>query len=265
MNYIDTHAHLSDGQYVNDISDVVLRSKEAGVTKVLMPDVGIDGRDELIALCDQYSDYLSPMVGVHPLTINDVDDWRVEVDEVERLLSEAPRGRYCAVGEIGLDYYYSRDRMSEQRDTFAALCELALRYDLPVNIHTRDSGRDAWDEMCDLLESFKGRGLRGVMHAFCDTAENYRRIVECGDFYFAIGGVVTFKKSIVASTVPYISLDRMLLETDAPYLTPAPHRGKRNEPQYLEYICRKIAELKGVNAADVARITSDNATKIFGL
>lgn len=261
MIYIDTHAHLSDEQFVNDIENMILRSREAGVEQILMPDVGFEGREALMALCGRYHEILRPMVGVHPTTLNDVEDWRREIDEVERILAEAPRGRYCAVGEIGLDYYWSRDFIAQQREAFIAQCELALRYGLPVNIHTRD----AWGDMCDILEGFKGRGLRGVMHAFCDSEESYRRIMECGDFYFSIGGVVTFKRSQVAEVVPVIALDRLLLETDSPYLTPAPHRGRRNEPGYLEYICRRIAELKGVSEEEVAEVTTKNAQHIFAL
>ncbi|MFI3289793.1 MAG: TatD family hydrolase [Rikenellaceae bacterium] len=259
MTYIDTHAHLGDEKYGNDISDVILRSKSSGVERILMPDVGIEGREELMALCQRYSNYLIPMVGVHPTTINEADDWRCEVDEVERLLIESKKGQYCAVGEIGLDYYWSEDFKAQQREAFLAQCEFALRFDLPVNIHTRD----AWGDMCDLLEGFRGRGLRGVMHAFCDTGEGYRRILECGDFLFSIGGVVTFKKSQVMKVVPSMDLEHLLLETDAPYLTPSPHRGTRNEPSYLEHICAKIAQLKGVSPESVAEITTRNARRMF--
>ncbi len=258
---IDTHAHLSDAKYENDIADIIMRSRAGGVKRVLMPDVGIEGRDEMFALCRRYADYLIPMVGVHPTTLNDVEDWRVEVDEVERILSESPKGRFCAIGEVGLDYYWSRDHIDAQREAFIALAELSLRYDLPLNIHTRD----AWGDMCDLLESMRGRGLRGVMHAFCDTQSSYQRIKQCGDFLFAIGGVVTFKRSQVAAVVEHIELEDMLLETDAPYLTPAPHRGTRNEPIYLEYICDKIAQIKGVDTEQVAKMTTLNAERIFSL
>lgn len=263
MNYkvIDTHAHLSDAKYENDIADVILRSREGGVERILMPDVGIDGRDELFALCDRYPGYLIPMVGLHPTTVNEVEDWRVEVDEVERLLSESARGRFCAIGEVGLDYYWSRDFIKEQQESFMALAELSLRYDLPLNIHTRD----AWDDMCDLLESMRGRGLRGVMHAFCDTEQSYRRILNCGDFLFAIGGVVTFKRSQVAAVVEHVDIEHLLLETDAPYLTPTPYRGTRNESLYLEHICAKIAEIKGVTPEHIAQCTTRNAVRIFDL
>ncbi|MFI3293077.1 MAG: TatD family hydrolase [Rikenellaceae bacterium] len=261
MKYIDTHSHLSDNKYIGDINEVILRSREGGVELILMPDCGSEGREELAALCSRNEGYLRPMVGVHPTTINEVGDWRIEVDEVERLLANSAPGGYCAVGEIGLDYYWSKDHVEAQRAAFVAQCELAIKFDLPVNIHTRD----AWSDMCEILEGFKGRGLRGVMHAFCDTEESYLRISDCGDFYFSIGGVVTFKKSQVAKVVPRIPLDRLLLETDAPYLTPSPHRGERNEPAYLEHICAKIAELKGLTAKEVADATYNNAKRLFRL
>ncbi len=261
MVYIDTHAHLSSEQYSNDISAVIMKCREANIVDILMPDVGIEGRDELLDLCSRYEGYLHPMVGVHPMTMNDGTPWRREVDEVERLLSESPRGRFCAVGEIGLDYYYTSEYREPQREAFCALCELALRYDLPINVHTRD----AWGEMCDLLETFRGRGLRGVMHAFCDNEEGYRRIAACGEFLFAIGGVVTFKKSQVAAVVASIPLEKLVLETDAPYLTPVPHRGTRNDPSYLNLICQKVAEIKAVSAEEVARVTCENSRAMFGI
>ncbi|MFI3328037.1 MAG: TatD family hydrolase [Rikenellaceae bacterium] len=262
MYYIDTHAHLTNDQYDNEVLDVLKHAKKAGVIQVLMPDVDSSGRDALFALCDANKDFLRPMVGLHPTIINDLNgEWREEVAKIEDILKSSPAGRFCAIGEIGLDYYWSQDFIPQQKEAFLALCELALEYNLPVNIHTRD----AWSDMCDLLEQFKGRGLRGVMHAFCDTEESYRRISECGDFYFAIGGVVTFKKSQVAAVVPSIPLERMLLETDAPYLTPAPHRGTRNEPAMLSFICEKIAEIKTEKIETVARVTTENAKRIFNL
>lgn len=261
MVFIDTHAHLSSEQYSNDISDVIIRSREAGITHILMPDVGIEGRDEMFELCERYVGYLHPMVGIHPTTLNeDGVDMQVELDEVARLLSESAVGRFCGIGEIGLDYYHSRDHVEAQKRCFVEQCELAIRYDLPVNIHTRD----AWGDMCDLLEGFKGRGLRGVMHAFCDTNESYERIKGCGDFLFSIGGVVTFKKSQVATVVEGMALGDLVLETDSPYLTPHPYRGRRNDPTYVPIIAEKIAQLKGVDTEEVARITCNNVRRMFG-
>ncbi|MFR9620617.1 MAG: TatD family hydrolase [Rikenellaceae bacterium] len=261
MNYIDTHAHMSDERYDNEIDSIIENAQQAGVRHILVPDVGIEGREELMALCDRFPSYLHPMVGVHPTTINDRNgDWRSEVDEVERLLATSHE-RYCAVGEIGLDHYWSCGFNREQRLAFEAQCELALQHNLPINIHTRE----AWGEMCEVLEQFRGRGLRGVMHAFCDTVDSFRRIDACGEFLFSIGGVVTFKRSQVAKVAADIPLEKLLLETDAPWLTPSPHRGERNEPAYLEHICAKIAEIKSVDPEVVAAVTTANAKHLFGV
>ncbi len=262
MTYIDTHAHLTDEQYSSDLEDVLRSSREAGVERILIPDVDSEGRQAIWSLCDKYPDLLRPMIGVHPMTFNDASvDPQREVDEVEAQIVSKGRDYFCAIGEIGLDYHYSTDFIDSQKRAFKGFCELALRYDMPINVHTRD----AWGDMCELLEGFAGRGLRGVMHAFCDTEESYERIMACGDFYFSIGGVVTFKKSQVMRVVPEIPLNRLVLETDAPYLTPTPFRGTRNESKYLELICSKIAELHRVSAENVAFTTTRNARRIFRL
>ncbi len=261
MNYIDTHAHITGEEFANDIENIIERAKTEGVIKIMIPDVGIEGRTELRTICSQHSDYLLPMIGIHPTTINDQQgDWRTEVDAVEQILN-SEHERFYAIGEIGLDNHWSREYTNEQQSAFVAQCELALQHNLPINVHTRDAG----DEMCDILESFKGRGLRGVMHAFCGTEEEFRRVDKCGDFLFSIGGVVTYKKSQVARVVPSIPLEKLLLETDAPWLTPTPHRGTRNEPAHLKHICAKIAELHGVAPEVVASATTQNAIRIFDI
>ena len=169
------------------------------------------------------------------------------------------------MGEIGLDYYWSQEFVAEQREAFIAQCRLAARLDLPVAIHTRA----AWDDMCDILEAetaqaaARGESLRGVLHAFSEGADTYRRLKACGDWLFGIGGVVTFKKSVVAEAVTEMALEDIILETDCPYLTPVPYRGKRNESAYVRYVCEKVAEIKGVSADEVARITSANARRMF--
>jgi TatD DNase family protein len=169
------------------------------------------------------------------------------------------------VGEIGLDYYWSQDYVAEQREAFVEQCRLAARLDLPVVIHTRA----AWDDMCSLLEQEcrraeeRGERLRGVLHAYSEDAATYRRLKECGDWLFGVGGVVTYKKSLLAEAVKEMSLEDIVLETDCPYLTPVPHRGKRNESSYVKYVGEKVAELKGVEPAEVARVTTENARRMF--
>ena len=185
---------------------------------------------------------------------------------MEKYFTTPPEGlNFCAVGEIGLDYYWSQDFVAEQREAFIEQCRLAARLDLPVAIHTRS----AWEDMCEILEqetaraAEQGQRLRGVLHAFSEGADVYRRLKKCGDWLFGIGGVVTFKKSIVAEAVAEMALEDIILETDCPYLTPVPYRGRRNESSYVAYVCEKIAEIKGLTPEEVGRITTANARRMF--
>lgn len=201
------------------------------------------------------------MMGLHPTSVNDNPRWREELEIVEQHLKNPPAGGFCAIGEIGLDFYWSNDFRDEQIEAFRHQIELALAYNLPIVIHTRN----AWEEMCTVINDYAERGLRGVFHAFSDSAETYRRLREYGDFVFGIGGVVTFKKNTLAEVVREMEIEEIVLETDCPYLTPVPHRGKRNEPAYVSYIAEKIAELKGVTSEEVAAITTANAERVFGI
>ena len=208
------------------------------------------------------------MMGLHPTSVNDNPHWREELALVESYLCSPPEGvgRFCAVGEIGLDYYWDDRFKAEQLEAFTKQCRLAATYDLPVAIHTRA----AWEDMCRTVETEtkaaceKGLRLRGVFHAFAEDADTYRQLKECGDFLFGIGGVVTFKKSRLADTVREMELDDLVLETDCPYLTPVPYRGQRNESGYIPYICNKIAALKGTTPEEVAAATTRNARRMFG-
>jgi len=164
------------------------------------------------------------------------------------------------VGETGLDLYWSRDFRAEQLEAFRRQIDLSLEHGLPIAVHTRD----AWPETVELMREYKGRGVRGVFHAFSDTADTYRELKEYGDFVFGIGGVVTFKKSKLADAVREMELRDIVLETDCPYLTPAPHRGERNESAYVRYVCEKVAELKGLTPGETAEATTANAERIFG-
>ena len=169
--------------------------------------------------------------------------------------------RLYAVGEIGLDLYWSSDFYAIQREVLHAQLELALKYNLPVIIHTRS----AYKEMLDAVATYRGRGLRGVFHAYADDVDMAMKLAKLGDFVFGIGGVVTFKNSGLDSVVRELPTELLLLETDCPYLTPVPHRGKRNESSYVEFVCRKIAELHGISAECVDKITTSTAKKIFAI
>ena len=259
IQLIDTHSHLYACEFDDDRAEAMARAAEAGVERLLLPAIDSESHKALFDMCRRWPERCIPMMGLHPTSINDNPAWRDELALVERYLEEQPVGRFCAVGEIGLDLYWSSDYRAAQIEAFERQIELALRYDLPIAVHTRN----AWAEMCEVIERFRGRGLRGVFHAFSDGVESYYCLRECGDFLFGVGGVVTFKKSPLVEVVREIPLEKLVLETDCPYLTPVPFRGQRNESAYVRYICDKIAEIKGVAPEEVASQTTANAEKMF--
>ena len=260
---IDTHSHIYDEAFDNDRREVVERARAEGVERIVLPAIDGDSNERLFDMCREYGDYVVPLMGLHPTSVNDNPRWREELAEVERLLAEPPQGieRFYGVGEIGLDLYWSRDWQAEQTEAFRVQLELALKHDLPIVVHTRD----AWEEMAEIVEEYAGRGLRGIFHAFSADVEMYERLRKCGDFVFGIGGVVTFKKSALAEVVKSMRLEDLVVETDAPYLTPTPHRGTRNESSYVRFVAQKIAELKEVDYEVVAEQTTANAKRIFRL
>ena len=202
-------------------------------------------------------------MGLHPTSVNDNPRWREELASVEQYLQTPPEGipAFCAVGEIGLDFYWSRDFREEQTEAFRRQIELALQYGLPIAVHTRD----AWPETVTLVREFRGRGLRGVFHAYSDGIETCRELRELGDFVFGIGGVVTFKKSRLAEVVRDMELREIVLETDCPYLAPVPNRGKRNSSLNLPYVAEKLAEIKKCTPEEIVRATEENARRLYRL
>lgn len=261
MKLIDTHSHIYEPEFDADREEALARCATEGVERLLLPAIDSESHARLFDLCRRHSARCVPMMGLHPTSVNDNPRWQQELDLVEHYLATPPEGiaRFCAVGEIGLDFYWSQDFKAEQIEAFRRQIELAIRHELPIAVHTRN----AWPETLTLLSGYRGRGLRIVFHAFADTIETYRALRECGRVVFGIGGVVTFKKSGLSDVVREMELDDMVLETDCPYLTPVPHRGKRNESSYVHYICERVAELKGLTAEQVADATTANAARIF--
>lgn len=257
---IDTHSHIYCEEFDADRAETIERARSGGVERMLLPDIDSESRGRMFELAAAEPSFCHPMVGLHPTSVNDNPAWRDEIDMVEKVLA-APPMRLYGVGEIGLDLYWSQDFYRQQRDTLHAQLELALQYDLPVAIHTRS----AYCEMLDALTTYRGRGLRGVMHAFADSADTARKIAKLGDFVFGVGGVVTFKNSGLDKVVAELPTELLVLETDSPYLAPVPHRGKRNEPAYVGLVCRKIAELHGKSFEEVELVTSATASRIFAL
>ena len=263
MRLIDTHSHLYDEAFDADRDAVLARAVEAGVDRLLLPAIDAESHERLFDLCRQHPDRCFPMIGLHPTSIHPDTAWREELALVERYLTAPPEGiaRWYAVGEIGLDLYWSRDALAEQLEAFRRQIDLALQYDLPICVHVRD----AWDETLAVVRDYRGRGLRGVFHAFSGGCETYHALRLLGTFRFGIGGVVTFKKSPVAEVVRQMELADILLETDCPYLTPVPHRGQRNESAYVQLVCEQVAELKGLSLEAVAEATTATACALFGL
>lgn len=265
MRLIDTHSHLYSEEFDEDRAKALLRAREAGVESLLLPAIDSLSHERLFALVRGAGECRA-MMGLHPTSVNDNPRWCEELALVERYLAEPPQGvEFCAVGEIGLDYYWSQEWVAEQREAFIRQCRLAAQLDMPVAIHTRA----AWEDMCALLEEecrraeSRGERLRGVLHAFSEDVDTYRRLRACGDWLFGVGGVVTYKKSLLAEVVGDMALEDMVLETDCPYLTPVPHRGKRNESAYVRYVCEKVAEIKGISVEEVAEATTRNARRMF--
>ena len=251
MFLIDTHCHISDEAFAGDEEGYISRAKEAGVEIMLQPDVDSRERKAMFDLTDRHPGVLYPMLGLYPGSVD--KGWREEID---RMLEYSDRS-VVALGEIGLDYYYGKEYAQEQKEALDWQLDYAAQRSLPVNIHLRD----AMGDFLDILKRHKG--LKGNMHAYSGSYESFLELQRLGDWYIGVGGVVTFKKASLAEVVRRVPLERIVLETDAPYLTPVPYRGRRNESSYIPFIAAKVAELKGVTIDEVAEVTTSNARNLF--
>ncbi|MCR5841139.1 MAG: TatD family hydrolase [Bacteroidales bacterium] len=256
MEFIDTHTHTYDEAFDGCEDEIIARALAAGVSVQLQADVDSRERERMFALVERHPGVLRPMLGLYPGSVD--KDWRREIDALE-----AWRGRgIVAVGEIGLDYHYGADTKEEQKEAFRVQLELAAAWDLPVNIHLREATEDFFA----ILRDCRHLPLRGNLHAFSGSAETFDRLRRLGgDWYVGIGGVVTFKKASIGEDIKRIPLDRILLETDAPYLTPVPHRGERNESAYIPLIAAFVARQKGISLEEVAAATTANAKRLFSI
>ncbi|MDR0559738.1 MAG: TatD family hydrolase [Prevotellaceae bacterium] len=253
---IDTHAHLYSEQFDGDRDEVIQRAIAANVTKFIVPSTDSDSFDSMKKLCDAYPDVCFPAAGLHPTSVK--ENFENELSFVEKRLSD---GKFCAVGEIGVDCYWSTDFIEYQRIAFEYQINLAKKFDLPVIIHARE----AFHEIFTILDRIFTPNIRGVFHSFSGTAADYFKIMEYGTFKIGVGGVVTFKNSNLPQIIESVPLTDIVLETDAPYLAPSPYRGKRNESSHIPLIAQKIAEIKKISLEDVDRITSETAQTLFVL
>lgn len=263
MRFIDTHTHPYDEAFDNDRDEALQRAIDNGVTKWIFPAVDISTYKSQSLLAKRYPSNSFMAMGLHPTSVN--KGWKEELSFVEDKFSQwadndMREENYYAVGEVGLDGYWSTEFMKEQMEVLSAQIDLAIKYNLPIIIHLRS----AMDQMFDMLES-KPHILRGVFHAFSGSYETYCRIKKYGDFKIGIGGVVTFKNASVVESVKKIALNDIVLETDSPWLTPAPYRGKRNESSYIPLIANKIAQIKAIGLEEVAVQTTLNAEELFGI
>jgi TatD DNase family protein len=256
VEYIDTHSHLYDEAFSSEEDLAVERAVNAGVTKMIVPDIDSSTRQVMFDLAERHPGTLFPTLGLHPTSVE--ANWRDEMDAVEKAL---PEHKIWAIGEIGIDCYWSKEFLEQQKEAFRIQLEMAEKLDLPVIIHSREST----ELIINVLKDYKTHNLRGVFHAYSGSAETYRELQKLGDWYIGIGGVLTYKKASIAETVKGIPLERILLETDSPYLTPVPHRGKRNESSYIPHIAEKLAIQKGISIEEVARTTTANAIRLFRL
>ncbi len=254
IQFIDTHAHLYDEAFDGDLDEVVEKIKGAGVVKCILPAIDSTSYARQQEVAAKYGEFTPQAMGLHPTSIG--ENWKNELDFA---VGEIAEGGYVAVGEIGIDGYWSREFIEQQKEAFRVQMELAYKKDLPVIIHVRE----ATEEVFEVLDSLGGSMPRGVFHAFSGSWETYDRISRYGNFMVGIGGVVTYKNAGVAKSVERIPLERIVLETDCPYLTPVPMRGKRNDSSYLAYIAEKIAQVKGCTLEEVAAATTANAKEMF--
>ena len=270
---IDTHSHLYDDAFGDNVEDVLQRARDAGVGKIFLPNINGQTVEPMLALARRHRGFLYPMIGLHPEDIT--DDWRDVLTRMEALL-QAPAHPFIGVGEVGLDYYWDRSRYAEQQEVFANQVQWALRYGLPLMIHTRSAHREMVDVLkCQvdnwLLSNRQSSNCKqpncpahGVFHCFGGIAAEAEELLSFDGFMLGIGGVLTFKKSplpeVLRSAVP---LSRIVVETDSPYLSPVPYRGRRNESAYVVAVVRRLAEVYGVSEAEVSEITSRNALLTF--
>ena len=254
MEFIDTHCHICDKAFAGEEDAYIARALDAGVVTMLQADTDSRERAAMFALVDAHPGVLRPMLGLYPGSVD--ADWRMELDEMEKWKG---RPDIVAIGEIGLDYHYGADFKKEQKEAFRAQLGMAAAMDLPVNIHLREATEDFFE----IVESCAHLGLRGNLHAFSGSYETFRRLSRSGDWYVGIGGVVTFRKASIGEEITRFPADRILLETDAPYLTPVPHRGERNESAMISLIAAFLAGKFNVPVERIAEQTTNNAKTLF--
>ena len=251
---IDTHTHLYLEQFRDDIDDVISRAKAVGVEKFYLPSINSKYNKSMHDLEKKYPDDVFCMIGLHPCYVD--DNFDLEIDFVKKQIEKHD---YKAIGEIGIDLFHEKKYLYKQVDAFEEQIKLAIDYDLPIVIHSRDS----FDEIFEVLEKFKCEKLRGIFHCFTGNIDQAHRIIDL-NFHLGIGGVLTFKNGKISEFLNEIPINKIVLETDSPYLAPSPHRGSRNESSYLKIIADKLAKVYNLEIDEISNITQQNSIEIFG-
>ena len=254
--FIDTHIHLDGEEFTGDLDEVVSRAKEAGAEKLFVPGINLGSVKSVAELCEKYRGFCYPMIGLHPEDVK--EDWENVLREMETHMQDAP---WIAIGEVGLDFYWSREFEKEQIEAFDQQVQWAIKYDLPLMVHCRT----AQNELLAVLKKYADNSkLRGVFHCFTGNEQEARRYLEYDNWMLGIGGVLTFKKSKLPETLRNaVPLSRIVLETDAPYMAPVPYRGKRNESSFIPYIIDTLAEVYSTTPEEIAETTTRNAKTVF--
>ena len=268
ITFIDTHAHIDGEEFDGDRLEVIARAKQAGAIQVLVPAIDLPSSLRILELCRQHRGFLRPMVGLHPEEVR--ADYREVLDQIKALIPPTPTtpnsqssvlNPLVAIGEVGLDYYWSREFEKEQLAAFETQVEWSVETRLPLMIHCRK----AQNEMVHILKRYARELPGGVFHCFTGNQHEAAELLQFDRFVLGIGGVLTFKKSHLPEDLPAaVPLDRIVLETDAPYMAPVPMRGQRNEPAYVRHVLDRLAEAYGVTPEEISRQTTDNVTRVFG-
>lgn len=250
---IDTHAHIYAEELIKDIDILIKEATESGVSKIFMPNIDLSSIEDMHRLADTYPDQCKPMMGLHPCYVK--DDYRLQLETIRGHYADR---KYYGVGEVGLDYYWDTTYVNAQKIAFEEQIGWGHSDDLPIIIHSRDS----LDDTISMIASAQDGKLSGIFHCFNGTIEQAKKALDTG-FYLGLGGVITFKNAKLGEMVNYLPTDRIVLETDSPYLAPHPYRGKTNQPKYLNVIAQKIAEFKNISHEEVVKFTTDNALRLF--
>lgn len=253
MQLVETHAHIYLDKFKSDVDEVIERAREQGVEKIYLPNIDSESIDAMLELEYRYPEYCIPMMGLHPCSVN--KNFEKELYIVEDWLTKRD---FAGIGEMGTDLYWDKTYIEQQKEAFVIQSNWAIERDRPIIIHCRESIQ----ETIDMVEDLNSPGFKGIFHCFTGTVEQAKKITEMG-FLLGIGGVATFKNGGLEPVLEAIALEHLVLETDSPYLAPVPHRGKRNEPAFVELVAQKIATVKNITKNEVAEATTTNANRIF--